>query len=76
MKKEREFNFSNITLILVGAIVLFLGIILIANLTPVNKWTEFHEFLKGYGANAALILGGTISLIGIMLIFVSLKTNK
>lgn len=76
MKKEREFNLGNMVLILVGVIILFFGIILIANLTPVNKWTEFHEFMKDYGANAALILGGTLTLIGVMLIFVSLKTNK
>lgn len=76
MKKEREFNLGNTILILVGVIILFFGIILIANLTPVNKWSELHEFLKDYGANATLILGGVLSLIGAILIFVSLKTNK
>lgn len=76
MKKEKELSLGNMILIILGVAIIFLGVVLIANLSPIKEWVSFHEFLKGYGANASLVLGGVLSLMGVLLIFVSLKTNR
>lgn len=78
MKKNqnKDLGLANSAIMIVGAVIVLIGVAIIANTSPVNEWTKFHDFLKDYGANASLIVGGVSSLIGIILIFVSLKTNK
>jgi hypothetical protein len=78
MKKNqnKDFGLANSAIMIAGAVIVLIGVAIIANLSPVNEWTKFHEFLKSYGANASLIVGGVSSLLGLILIFVSLKTNK
>lgn len=74
--KNRDLGLINSAIMIAGAVIVLIGVAIIANLSPVNEWTKFHEFLKSYGANASLIVGGVSSLLGLILIFVSLKTNK
>ena len=75
-KNDKEFNNKNSIGIFLGIIILFLGIVVLANLPPVKGIEGFQEFLIGYGANTEIILGGAVSFLGVIIIFISLKTNK
>lgn len=76
MKKEKEFNSSNMITIIMGVMIVLVGIILVGDLSPVKEWGKFQEFIVGYGSNASLVLGGAVSLIGVIIVFVGLKTNN
>lgn len=76
MKKEREFNSSNMIAIIIGVLIIFVGIALIGDLPPIKDWERFQELITSYGSNASIVLGGAMSMIGAMIIFVGLKTNK
>jgi len=67
---------GSILMMIIGIAIILFGIIILANLTPVKEWTEFHDFTKEYGPNIEIIIGAVLGLFGVLLLFLSVKTDK